>query len=58
MSLNAYLTKLKDYSYLPNTLMRSSESVLNGLIGILPIFAGLAVVCTTQVGAYFRYIDV
>jgi predicted MFS family arabinose efflux permease len=57
ISLNSYLTKLKDYSYLPNTLMRSSGTVLNGLFGILPIFAGVAALCSTIIGSHFRYQD-
>ena len=57
ISLNSYLTKLKDYSYLPNTLMRSSGTVLKGLFGILHIFIGIAALCSTIIGSHFRYQD-
>ena len=38
--------------------MRSSGTVLNGLFGILPIFAGIAALCSTILGTHFRYQDI
>lgn len=43
LSLNGYLVFVKEYAYLPATIMYSSKDVFNGLMGIFPFMFGIAV---------------
>lgn len=54
-SLNQYLVFDKQYAYLPNTLIHSSKAVINGIIGIFPIFLGTAYISTAVMFTDFRF---
>lgn len=56
-SLNSYLVYNKEYACLANTIIASSVHVLNGLVGILPAFIGLAALCVPYLGMCFRFKD-
>ena len=47
ISLNSYLTFSSEWAVIPNTIVQSSASVLNGIIGFLPFMVGLAMFSTT-----------
>jgi hypothetical protein len=55
MSLNDYLTYYRDYAFIPNTMIQSSIAVANGLIGVFPVFAGLAILTNMYLYSYFRF---
>ena len=46
-SLNRYLTYNTEYAYMPRTMMNSSSSIFNGLVGIMPVMIGAAFYTTT-----------
>jgi len=41
LSFNKYLYMSKDYGIFPKTLVKASRTVLEGLIGVLPLIVGL-----------------
>jgi hypothetical protein len=45
----------KDYAFIPTTIFNSSVAVANGLVGILPLFMGLAVITNTFLYNNFRF---
>lgn len=45
-------------SYIPNTIIKSTGSVLAGFLGILPVAIGVGVICTVYLGSYFRFKDI
>ena len=56
-SLNSYLVYSKDYACLANTITASSVHVMNGLVGILPVFLGVSALCVPCLGGSFRFKD-
>ena len=57
-SLNSYLMHHTSISYIPNTIIRSTGSVLAGFLGILPVAIGVGVICMVYLGSYFRFKDI
>lgn len=56
-TLNSYIMHYQNYAYLPNTVLRSIRSVLNGIIGIFPIAFGLACFMGVSMSWHFRFKD-
>ena len=55
LALNRYLTPKQDYGFLPKTMIHSAYEVFNGLIGILPIVIGTAVILSVFLYQVFRF---
>lgn len=56
-SLNKYLRFTRDYSYLPRTFLSSADSVLAGLIGVMPVIVGVCTFSSIILYTNFRYKD-
>ena len=56
-SLNSYLIYSKDYAILANSIILSSVHVMNGLVGIAPVFLGVSALCVPYLGSCFRFKD-
>ena len=48
ISLNKYLLYSKRYSYIPNSLLNSMRTVLEGILGFAPCLIGVSVFTTIQ----------
>jgi hypothetical protein len=55
VSLNDYLMYYKDYAFLPRTIFHSSLAVANGLVGVMPLFIGFAILTNTYLYKCFRF---
>lgn len=57
VSLNKYLYDMKDYKYIPGTLLNTSRMVFDGLVGTIPVALGICYFTTTQFYMLFRFKD-
>jgi len=55
LCLNKYMLWFKDLAVFPNTLIRSTRMVLNGIVGVLPVMIGIAFLSGVMLNNIFRF---